>query len=328
MRLLIFSDLNTETSSRLIEATLRLARTRSDVAVAGIVTSRPAAFRRPRTAEIKRCGRAALATAANGGASFRTFFPHRVDLDRVIGRRGIPILTPEDGDPNSPSFVARIVDELRPSVAVSYFSMSIFRRSLLDAFEHAINYHDGLLPRYRGLRSTSLSIYHGEAVSGFTFHRMSEGIDAGPILTQESIAIDEHATLDETVRQKACLAVAALPRVLDLIDANAPGRPQAGPQSYFSDQDSRAIYRIAHPEELTADELHRRMRAFGTLLITIEGTTYPVTRLARAPAGRALGFRTADGISLVPNRFHGLPRALSRIPSRTRGDDPRPSTDA
>ena len=51
----------------------------------------------------------------------------------------------------------------------------IFRAPLLDACRRPINYHDGLLPNYRGVAATGWSIYRGESQSGFTFHRMASG---------------------------------------------------------------------------------------------------------------------------------------------------------
>ena len=173
------------------------------------------------------------------------------------------------------------------------------------AFAHAVNYHDGLLPAYKGVAATPFSLYHCESESGFTFHHMTEGIDAGPILEQRAVPIDEHSRVAEVDRRKAAAAVAALPRLLDRIAAGDRGRPQTEPGRYFSRADYRTVIEVPRPELVTTVELQRRIRAFGVVLVTIDGVAWPVTRLrgpSRPPA-------------LLPQR---------RRVGRTRRSDPRP----
>jgi hypothetical protein len=74
---------------------------------------------------------------------------------------------------------------------------------------------------------------------------MTEGIDAGPILVQGAVDVDERSALVEVERRKATAAAAALPRALDLIAAGDPGDPQVGAGSYFSERDYRARIDLA-----------------------------------------------------------------------------------
>ena len=57
-----------------------------------------------------------------------------------------------------------------------------------------INIHPALLPKYRGRYSTAHAIFNGEIETGATLHWMDEGIDSGPIILQESIAIEPSDT--------------------------------------------------------------------------------------------------------------------------------------
>jgi methionyl-tRNA formyltransferase len=57
-----------------------------------------------------------------------------------------------------------------------------------------INIHPALLPKYRGRYSTAHAIINGEIETGVTLHWMDEGIDSGPIISQESIAIEPSDT--------------------------------------------------------------------------------------------------------------------------------------
>jgi methionyl-tRNA formyltransferase len=54
---------------------------------------------------------------------------------------------------------------------------------------HAINFHDGPLPRYSGLNATSWAIAHGERTHGVTWHEMTATADAGRIFAQQAVAI-------------------------------------------------------------------------------------------------------------------------------------------
>ena len=53
----------------------------------------------------------------------------------------------------------------------------------------AINYHDGPLPRYGGVRATTWAIMNGETEHGITWHVMTEQIDGGDILKQHNFPI-------------------------------------------------------------------------------------------------------------------------------------------
>jgi methionyl-tRNA formyltransferase len=177
-----------------------------------------------------------------------------------------------------------------------------------------VNYHSGLIPGYRGVMATAFSILAGETESGFTFHRMTERVDAGPILVQGSVPIAGAAAADVEQR-KLDRAVAALPLVLDAIVAEDPGVPPIGHGRPFRIHDWTALIHVEHPEYLTAAQLKQRIRAFGIVNLAIEGIEYPVTRLRPAAFGEARAFRTADGLLLAPDRFEGLPWRLHRLSS-------------
>ena len=57
-----------------------------------------------------------------------------------------------------------------------------------------LNMHPALLPKYRGRYSTVHAIFNGEKYSGVTLHWMDEGIDSGPVITQERMRIEEDDT--------------------------------------------------------------------------------------------------------------------------------------
>ncbi|MEE6250459.1 MAG: formyltransferase family protein [Bdellovibrionota bacterium] len=59
-----------------------------------------------------------------------------------------------------------------------------------------INVHYAPLPRYRGLHATVWAILNGEKDVGFTFHKMDEYLDSGPIFYQEKLEIGSKSSWD------------------------------------------------------------------------------------------------------------------------------------
>ena len=312
MRLLILTDLNTFETGRLIAATLDLVERRPGVEVCGIVTTRPGEFRMSRGRAARRNARAGLIAALNPDTSLAGAMPRTIDLGRVAGRHGIPVVSPPGGDLNAPGFIGSLRERLGADVALSYYCTSVLRRPFLDAFAQVVNFHDGLLPAYRGLNATSFSLYSGEEWTGFTFHRMTEGLDTGPVLVEGAVPVEPARGLLDAIAGKTAAAVAALPRVLDQIEAGAPGVPQVGEGGYFSRAEGMAMTSLERPTEVTAGELRRRLRAFWSVDITIGGRTLPVTRLRPSRPGRPLAIRTADGLVLEPDRVLGLPLRFYR----------------
>lgn len=58
----------------------------------------------------------------------------------------------------------------------------------------AINFHDGLLPKYAGINATSWAIINDEKSHGITWHIITTGVDAGAILNQVTVDISPDET--------------------------------------------------------------------------------------------------------------------------------------
>ncbi len=310
MRLLILSDANETETAALIRATLVYAARRPAIEVCGIVTTRLEAFQPTWSAVARRAARRALIAGTTRRMPYAAGEPFGHEVRRCASRHGVPLVVPPAGDLHDPAFIARVVRDLRPDAAVSYYCLKVLRRPLLDALGGVVNFHDGCLPAYRGCSATAFSLYAGEHETGFAFHRMDEGLDTGPVLVQGAVAVDTRASLAQIVRAKTRAAVAALPRALEMLADGAPGKTQAGEPGYFSGAQGRAARRIAEPQEVTARELYLRVWAFGQVEIAIDGAMMPVTRLRRSAPGRPMAFRTADGEVLAPDRLVGLPCRL------------------
>jgi len=68
-----------------------------------------------------------------------------------------------------------------------------------------INWHNALLPRHKGRNAESWSIYAGDSVTGITWHRITEDVDAGDIIARREISIEPTMTALKLF-QKQCVA--------------------------------------------------------------------------------------------------------------------------
>lgn len=103
------------------------------------------------------------------------------------------------------------------------------------ARRHAINYHDGPLPRYAGTHVTSWALLNGETRYAVTWHLMTGRTDAGDIVKQIAVAIEPDDTvLDLNVK---CLeaAVNGFRQLLEDMEAGVvePRRQDLGERCFF-----------------------------------------------------------------------------------------------
>jgi methionyl-tRNA formyltransferase len=236
-------------------------------------------------------------------------------LARIAQRRGVPLVVPSGRDVNAPDLRDRLGRGEEPVLALSVGCLQRFRRPLLDLCAVAANFHDGQLPAYRGLRATGWSIYRGERESGFSFHRMTERLDDGPILAAGKVPVPAGATALALLRAKTGAAAGQVDAVLRAMRERTPGRAQRGPASYFGRREAESVRRIDDPAAVDWDDLDLRLRAFGGVELALAGRTWEVTAVRRLsrPSRRRLAFTTRDGIAAEPVRFLHLPAPLYRL---------------
>jgi phosphoribosylglycinamide formyltransferase-1 len=77
-----------------------------------------------------------------------------------------------------------------------------------------LNIHPSLLPKYRGLETHRRAINAGDSVGGCSVHIVTEELDAGEVLGQTEVAIEESDT-PESLEQRVLAAEHELyPRIL------------------------------------------------------------------------------------------------------------------
>ena len=104
----------------------------------------------------------------------------------VIDCRGFKTKFPEDAQTETALRLKAAGVEL---VCLAGF-LRLVKRPLLAAFPSRIlNIHPSLLPAYPGLESWKQALDAGEKEAGCTVHFVDEGMDTGPVILQESVAI-------------------------------------------------------------------------------------------------------------------------------------------
>ena len=96
------------------------------------------------------------------------------------------------------------VTELEPHLVVAAGFMKILGPAFLAAFGgRVINAHPALLPAFPGAHAVPAALEHGVKLTGSTVHLVDAGLDTGPILAQEAVAVeagDTEDTLHERIK--------------------------------------------------------------------------------------------------------------------------------
>lgn len=80
--------------------------------------------------------------------------------------------------------------------------MRVLKGDFLRAFAgRIVNIHPSLLPSFPGLEAWKQALDHGVKVAGCTVHLVDAGVDAGPIIAQQTVPIFENDTPESLHRR-------------------------------------------------------------------------------------------------------------------------------
>lgn len=139
-------------------------------------------------------------------------------VKRVLKQNNIP--NPKfTGSLNSPENLKKI-KKLQPDLLISILGNEIFKKQLIQlAPKGCINVHSSLLPKYRGLLPTFWVLKNNELFTGVSVFYVDEGIDSGPIILQQKIAINNMTHL-ELIKTTKKLGINLILKSIDLIEKN------------------------------------------------------------------------------------------------------------
>ena len=152
--------------------------------------------------------------------------------------------------------------DLAPELMVGVAYGLLLPQAVLEIPVHGcLNIHASLLPRWRGAAPIQRAIEAGDRESGVTIMRMDAGLDTGPMLLRESVAITPDTTAamlhDQLARIGAALIVEALAR---LQRHELPEQQQPAEGATYAKKLSKDEARIDWAQ--AAEDIARRIRAF------------------------------------------------------------------
>jgi len=174
---------------------------------------------------------------------------------------GFPVTQPESIR-NNPEFRAQVEAIAPDAIIVVAYGRLIPPWMLALPRLGCINLHASLLPRYRGAAPIQWAVANGETVTGNTTILLEEGLDTGPILMQQALAIAPHQTAADLLN---VLAVGGAPLVIKTLAGLENGTLEPRPQNHagasFAPLLTREDGRMDFAAR-TAAELHNRWRGF------------------------------------------------------------------
>jgi methionyl-tRNA formyltransferase len=158
-------------------------------------------------------------------------------------RHGIDVLTPRSFKPaeERARFAAQALDA---AVVVAYGL--ILPKAVLEAPRFGcFNLHASLLPRWRGAAPIQRAIMAGDAETGVEVMRMEAGLDTGPVILSERVAIRADDTAGALAARLAQIGAGLLPRALAAIErGGAIETPQAAEGVTYAGKISSAEAKI------------------------------------------------------------------------------------
>jgi methionyl-tRNA formyltransferase len=142
-------------------------------------------------------------------------------------QRGIEVLQPETLKEKASRDALRA---LKPDLMVVVAYGLILPQKVLDIPTHGCwNVHASLLPRWRGAAPIQRAIEAGDTETGVCLMQMEKGLDTGPVLLSQTIAIGAQETGGQLHDRLSELGAQVLADGLGLLRAGIHPRPQPQP---------------------------------------------------------------------------------------------------
>lgn len=188
----------------------------------------------------------------------RALTPSPVKLAAI--ERGIPVLQP---DTLKSQDARDALQALQPDLLVVVAYGLILPRKVLDIPRYGCwNVHASLLPRWRGAAPVQRAIEAGDAETGVCLMQMEAGLDTGPVLLSQRLAIGVQETGGQLHDRLAELGAQVLADGLGLLRAGmAPvPRPQPATGATYAHKIEKVEARLDWSQ--SAVQLANKVRAF------------------------------------------------------------------
>ncbi len=200
---------------------------------------------------------------------------------------GIPVVQPRslrlDGrHPEDAAAAGEALREAAPDVMVVAAYGLILPEWVLTLPPHGcLNIHASVLPRWRGAAPIHRAVEAGDAESGVTIMQMDAGLDTGPMLRVERVALDAATTTGRLHDTLAALGGRLIVEALDGLGRGGPSpQPQPAEGVTYARKIDKAEAQVDWREP--AAVIERRIRAFDPFPGAVTGCEGESLKLWRA----------------------------------------------
>jgi len=117
---------------------------------------------------------------------------HAPPVKPLVESFDIPLIQPKKL--SEESALRQLVNWAPDLIVVAAFGQILWKNVLTLPKYGCVNVHASLLPRWRGAAPLQAAILSGDPESGITIMKMDRGLDTGPIISQQSVAIANNET--------------------------------------------------------------------------------------------------------------------------------------
>lgn len=129
-------------------------------------------------------------------------FTHPLSMDKYekiwydsVVNECIKYNIPVEEKTNVDDFDIQTIKQISPDLILSVSWRRLIPRSIFQIAKYgAINFHDGLLPKYRGFAPINWCIINGESEAGLTAHFIDDNADTGHIILQKKVNVEANDT--------------------------------------------------------------------------------------------------------------------------------------
>ncbi|MGA7873506.1 MAG: formyltransferase [Candidatus Binatus sp.] len=281
-------------------------------------------------------GYACMEALLKMGAPIAALFTHRDDPHEEIWWRSCAELSARHGIPvhfdETLEAVGAKIGTLKPAVIYSFSYRHLIPESVLGlAPLGAFNLHPSLLPAYRGRAPVNWMLVNGERAAGVTLHHMVARADAGDIVGQRAVAIEDSDNALTLYRKLVPLGVELIDEMHPKIVAGTAPRQKMdiAKGSYFGrrkPEDGRIDWRwparrifnlvraVTHPYPGAFCFVGgRRLLVWEAKIGAEDGTRGEPGRLVRETADGAVEVAAGEGSVIVKTaQFEGEVEGIAR----------------
>lgn len=165
-------------------------------------------------------------------------------LEQMLEGTGVPLLLIDKKEYKHQ--LKDALSQLAPNIVLMMTFPFIIPPEILQIpLKGFINFHYGLLPQCRGPQPILNHLLNNDTEAGVTVHKVDEGIDTGPVILQEKLAIESDDTYGTLQSKLAFLAAKLAASLLKILSYGSiiPAVPQ--------DESKAAYHNMPGAKELT-----------------------------------------------------------------------------